>query len=150
MLSLITPDLQVDNVLELTVDRIRSLELDGLLLDMDCTLKDYHDHRFSADVHRWVSTLSAGGIQLCILSNAKPARLKPLAEMIGLPFVAKAFKPFPFGCQSGLQRLQLHARRTAMVGDQLFSDVLAGRLAGLFTILVRPTSSEEPWFTRIK
>jgi len=37
-----------------------------------------------------------------------------------------------------------------MVGDQLFSDILAGRLAGLFTILVRPTSAEEPWFTRIK
>ena len=37
-----------------------------------------------------------------------------------------------------------------MVGDQLFADVLAGRLAGLYTILVRPTSADEPWFTSVK
>jgi HAD superfamily phosphatase (TIGR01668 family) len=150
MLSLVTPDLQIDNVLELTVDRVRSLHLDGLLLDMDCTLKDYHDRHCNAEVLQWIKTLSSSGIQLCIMSNAKLERLLPLVETIGIPFVAKAFKPLPFGCKSGLQKLQLSAQRTAMVGDQLFSDVLAGRLAGLYTILVRPTSAEEPWFTRIK
>jgi len=150
MISLVTPDLQIDNVLELTVDRLRSLQLDGLLLDMDCTLKDYHHRHCKDDVIQWIRTLSGSGIQLCILSNAKPERLLPLVETIGIPFVAKAFKPLPFGCRTGLQKLQLSAGRTAMVGDQLFSDILAGRLAGLFTILVRPTSAEEPWFTRIK
>jgi HAD superfamily phosphatase (TIGR01668 family) len=137
-------------VLELTVDRIRSLRLDGLLLDMDCTLKDYHDRHCNAEVLQWIRTVSDSGIQLCILSNAKPERLQPLIEVLGIPFVAKAFKPLPFGCKAGLQKLRLPARQTAMVGDQLFSDVLAGRLAGLYTILVRPTSAEEPWFTRIK
>ncbi len=150
MISLVTPNLQIDNVLELTVDRVRSLHLDGLLLDMDCTLKDYHERQCNPAVIQWIRTLSSSGIQLCILSNAKLERLMPLVETIGIPFVAKAFKPLPFGCKAGLQKLQLSAGRTAMVGDQLFSDVLAGRLAGLFTILVRPTSLEEPWFTRIK
>jgi HAD superfamily phosphatase (TIGR01668 family) len=150
MLSLIAPDLQIDNVLELTVDRVRSLQLDGLLLDMDCTLKDYHDRHCSTAVLQWIHTLSSSGINLCILSNAKPEQLLPFVEGIGIPFVAKAFKPLPFGCHTGVRKLQLPPRRTAMVGDQLFSDVLAGRLAGLFTILVRPTSLEEPWFTRIK
>ena len=43
------------------------------------------------------------------------------------------------------------ADRTAMVGDQVFADVMAGRLAGVFTILVRPIHPEdEPWFTRWK
>jgi hypothetical protein len=31
-----------------------------------------------------------------------------------------------------------------------FADVLAGRLAGLFTILVTPLGHHEPWFTRVK
>jgi len=150
MISLVTPNLQIDNVLELTVDRVRSLQLDGLLLDMDCTLKDYHERQCNPAVIQWIRTLSSSGIQLCILSNAKLERLMPLVETIGIPFVAKAFKPLPFGCKAGLQKLQISAGRTAMVGDQLFSDVLAGRLAGLYTILVRPTSLEEPWFTRIK
>ena len=38
-----------------------------------------------------------------------------------------------------------------MVGDQIFADVMAGRLAGLTTILVRPIQpNEEPWFARMK
>ena len=38
-----------------------------------------------------------------------------------------------------------------MVGDQVFADILAGRLAGLKTILVDPIHpEEEPWFTRLK
>ena len=38
-----------------------------------------------------------------------------------------------------------------MVGDQLFADILAGRLAGLTTFLVEPIHpEEEPWFTRLK
>jgi predicted HAD superfamily phosphohydrolase YqeG len=40
---------------------------------------------------------------------------------------------------------------TALVGDQVFADVLAGRLAGLKTILVEPIHpEEEPWYTRLK
>jgi len=46
--------------------------------------------------------------------------------------------------------LELRPEQTAIVGDQLFADVLAGRLAGLFTILVRPTSPSEPLWTRVK
>ena len=38
-----------------------------------------------------------------------------------------------------------------MVGDQIFADVMAGRLAGIRSILVDPIHpEEEPWFTRLK
>src|ERR1051325_9850899 len=107
MLSFITPDLQIDNVLELTANRLRSLELNGLLLDLDCTLKDYHEHECSAKVLQWLKALSSSGILLCLLSNAKLPRIKPLAENMGLPFVAEAFKPLPFGVHAGLRKLQL-------------------------------------------
>ena len=59
-------------------------------------------------------------------------------------------KPEPTLVQVALDRIGVPRERAAMVGDQLFADILAGRLAGLFTILVRPTSPEEPWFTRLK
>ena len=150
MLSLITPHLQIENVLELKTDRLRSLGFDGLLLDLDCTLMNYHDNGFRGEIIEWVHTLSSNGIILCILSNAKPKRIEPLARQLGISFVAKAFKPFPFGCHIAVRKLRLNPQRIALVGDQVFADILAGRLAGLFTILVHPTSPEEPWFTRIK
>ena len=39
----------------------------------------------------------------------------------------------------------------AIVGDQIFADVMAGRLSGIRAILVDPIHpEEEPWFTRLK
>jgi predicted HAD superfamily phosphohydrolase YqeG len=54
-------------------------------------------------------------------------------------------------CKAAIRRLAFDPRTTAMVGDQIFADVMAGRLAGIRCILVRPIHpEEEPWFTRLK
>jgi uncharacterized protein len=60
-------------------------------------------------------------------------------------------KPLPFRCRAIMRTLGFDRRRTALVGDQLFSDVMAARLAGVASILVRPIHPEEErWFTRLK
>jgi HAD superfamily phosphatase (TIGR01668 family) len=150
MLRYVTPHLQLTNILELDAATLRERGVDGLLLDLDNTLKDHGVHGFRPEIVEWVRKQRAEGIKLCLLSNGRPARVGSLADVLGVDFVGLAFKPFPFGCRAGLRRLGLPAARTAIVGDQVFADVLAGRLAGLFTILVRPSSAEEPWFTRVK
>jgi HAD superfamily phosphatase (TIGR01668 family) len=148
--ALFAPRLQLASILDLDLALLRRFGLQGLLLDIDCTLKDHGATGFSEPVQAWVKMLQAEGIRLCLLSNGKPRRIGRLARQLDLPFVAAAFKPLPLGCARAVKMLDLTRRRTAMVGDQLFADVLAGRLAGLFTILVRPTSPHEPWFTRLK
>jgi hypothetical protein len=150
MLSFLTPHLQLPTVLDVKIDLLRSLGLEGLLLDLDCTLKDYYARGLHQDVIDWVTRLSSNNITLCILSNAKSSRIEPFARVLQVPFVADALKPSTRGCRVALQKLGLKRDQTGLVGDQIFSDILAGRLAGLFTILVRPTSSAEPWFTRVK
>jgi HAD superfamily phosphatase (TIGR01668 family) len=150
MISAVTPHLRLARILDLDATLLRQLGLAGLLLDVDCTLKDHGASEFPAAVHAWVKALRVESVRMCLLSNGKPRRIDALARQLELPFVASAFKPLPLGCLRGLRQLGLPRRRVAVVGDQLFADVLAGRLAGLFTILVHPTSPEEPWFTRLK
>jgi HAD superfamily phosphatase (TIGR01668 family) len=150
MHSLLTPHLQLASVLDIDAVRLRSLDREGLLLDVDCTLKDHGALGFSEPVQAWVKAIRAEGIRLCLLSNGKPRRIGALARQLDLPFVPLAFKPLPLGCLRALRILGLSNHHTAIVGDQLLADILAGRLAGLFTILVRPTSLYEPWFTRVK
>ncbi len=144
------PNLHLPSILDLTPARLRSLGIEGLLLDVDCTLKDYYARTIPVETVNWVERIRAAGIRLCILSNGRGRRIGPLAEGLGIPFVPRALKPLPFGCGRAARRLALPRERIAVVGDQVFADVLAGRLAGLFTILVTPTTREEPWFTRIK
>ena len=150
-LKLFTPDLRAESVLELTPERLRRLGLEVLLLDVDCTLKRYPSTEVEPDVAAWLAGLQAEGFSVCLVSNGRQARIRRLADGLGLPFVAKACKPLPFRCRGALRRLGVPCDRAAMVGDQIFADVMAGRLAGLYTILVRPIHpEEEPWWARIK
>ena len=49
-----------------------------------------------------------------------------------------AGKPNPASFRRAAQALGLPPHQVGMVGDQLFTDVLGGNLAGLHTILVHP------------
>lgn len=151
MQGFLSPHLRVSSVRELGPERLAGLGLDALLLDVDCTLKRYGEKRCSPEVVAWVTSVREAGIGLCLVSNGRGRRIAAVAEHLDLPFVATAMKPLPFRLRSVVRKMGFELKRTAMVGDQLFADILAGRLAGLRTILVEPIHpEEEPWFTQLK
>jgi HAD superfamily phosphatase (TIGR01668 family) len=151
MLHFIQPHRCVKSVLELTPDWLREWGIESLLLDVDCTLKRYRQTEVDLEISRWLADLQAGGITCCIVSNGREMRIQAFAEKLGLPFIAKALKPFPWGIKRAMQQIAAQPPRTAIVGDQLFADITAGRLAGIKTILVEPIHpEEEPWYTRLK
>jgi len=151
MFRLVTPHYRIRSVLELTSDRLRQWGLRALLLDVDCTLTRYRRGELSPEVAAWVEQLRMADIRMCLVSNGMGQRIRQLAERLDLPCVAKALKPLPWGIRSALQKLDAEPSQTAMVGDQLFADVMAGRLAGVRSILVEPIHpEEEPWYTRLK
>lgn len=150
MFSLVTPHFFAKDVLELSAARLRGSGISGLLLDLDGTLKDFGADEVPSVVVAWVEALRQEGFKLCLLSNGKTKRIERFARALGVPFVAKAFKPLPFGCRRALAILGLARSQVAVVGDQIFADIVAGRMAGLRTILVPATHAHEPWFTRAK
>jgi HAD superfamily phosphatase (TIGR01668 family) len=151
MLRFLAPDYRVHGVQELTLPRLAGLGLDSLLLDADCTLKRYASEDCTPEAAAWLADLRSAGVGLCLISNGRAERIGRFAARVGLPFVAGALKPLPWGCRRAVRMMGFRPERTAMVGDQLFADVLAGRWAGLTTILVDPIHPEdEHWFTRIK
>lgn len=146
------PHYCVNDVIELECGWLRGVGVEVLLLDLDGTLKEYRLETIPQSVLEWTRHLLASGLRLCLLSNGSPRRIERSAQVIGVPFVAKAFKPLPFACRRALRLMSADASQAAVVGDQVFADVLAGRLAGLRTILVPPRHAiaDEPWFTRMK
>ena len=151
MLRLVTPHIRVDSVRELTPERLRQWGLRALLLDVDCTLTRYRRSEVAPEVAAWIEELRTAGIGLCLVSNGLGGRIRRFAEQIGLPCIAGAMKPLPWGVWSAMRNLHSPPAETAIVGDQLFADVMAGRLAGVRSILVRPIHpEEEPWLTRLK
>jgi len=151
MWQLLTPHYRVRRVWELTPERLQHWGLRALLLDVDCTLARYRQDEALPEVRAWLEQMRLSGVGLCLVSNGLSTRIERFAQRLGVPCVSKAMKPFPWGVRTAVRLLEYPPFQTAIVGDQLFADVLAGRLAGIRCILVDPIHpEEEPWFTRAK
>ena len=151
MLTMFYPNFLVDSVLELTLDRLMSLGVKLLLLDVDCTLKQYKNQEPEPGILEWLEEIKKSGIQACLLSNGVAKRIEPFAKSVGLPFIAQACKPFTSGCTLACRTWNCDPSTALVVGDQIFADVLAGNWAGMRTALVKPIHPEqEHWFTKIK
>ena len=145
------PNLILNSVQDITPELLQTHNLRSLLLDVDSTLKRYRATEISPETIRWIESLKEADIQFCLLSNGRKYRIRPIAEQIDIPFIAPAMKPTPFGCQAAIKTMGFDPTSTAIVGDQVFADILAGKLAKIFTILITPIHPEEErWYTRIK
>ena len=109
-----------------------------LLLDADNTLAPWRGAVPDPAAARWVESAKAAGFRLCIASNSDAERLRPLEEALGIPAFPRAGKPLPSGLRRIAQEMGAAPDACALIGDQLLTDVLAARLAGMRTVLLEP------------
>ena len=60
------------------------------------------------------------------------------AEALGVPYEGHAGKPKSGGFQRAMGRMGVTPAQTAIVGDQIFTDIWGGNNAGVLTLLVHP------------
>ena len=109
-----------------------------LLLDADNTLSPWRGAVPDPAAARWVESAKAAGFRLCIASNSDAERLRPLEEALGIPAFPRAGKPLPSGLRRIAQEMGASPDACALIGDQLLTDVLAARLAGMRAVLLEP------------
>lgn len=131
----------IDAVHDLAPALLRQHGIRAVMVDLDDTLVAANSPELASSFHDWVVGLQSAGVPLLILSNGQPQRVRQWSHTLGVPGLALVGKPFGFGFQRGLALLNSRASETAMVGDQLFTDVLGANLAGLKSVLVIPLSA---------
>lgn len=110
-----------------------------LLSDLDNTLVPYGVAVATDEIIEWNNRLNAAGVTLFVLSNNRRAdRPRIFSRSMGVPFLGHAGKPKTKGFLEAMERMGVSAKETAIIGDQIFTDVLGGNLAGVMTILVKP------------
>lgn len=126
------------SVLDLTPDVARQNNLLGLILDVDETLVPMQEADVIPELVDWVE-LMRPHLKLALLSNnLSENRIGRIAESLDLPYFCGAAKPSRRKVRQAITQLDLPPAQIGMVGDRLFTDVLAGNRLGLFTILVDP------------
>ncbi|GAB4288588.1 MAG: YqeG family HAD IIIA-type phosphatase [Coriobacteriia bacterium] len=133
------PDRYLTNVLAIEPDALASAGIAGLIIDLDNTLLPRDTSVVPDAFVAWLAEMTAR-FAVCFVSNNWHERVHEVAAELGVPLVARAVKPLPFAFLRALRVLGLQRRQVAVVGDQLFTDVLGGNLIGAMTILVEPLS----------
>lgn len=145
MMHMLTPDLIVAHVGDVTPAFLRARGVRAVISDLDNTLIPWRSEAVAGEVASWLLALREAGVGVCIASNTRHlSRLERVAAQMGILHVPhNANKPRRRGLRIALELLGTTPEETAMVGDQLFTDILAGNRLGLTTILVNPLTTHE-------
>ena len=140
---MLQPDVYVHSIFDLDLSELSSRHIDTLLVDLDNTLLARNSRVVSDEAKAWASHAKELGFKVCIVSNNWHKRVEGVARELGLELVAKGVKPLPFSFLIALRRLGSVRGRAAVIGDQMFTDVLGGKLLGMTTVMVLPLSSSD-------
>lgn len=140
---MLSPDHYYRSVLDIDLQALAAAGIDTLLIDLDNTLMPRDSDAIPDDIKAWATGLAAAGFRGCLLSNNWHARVSLVAEGLGFELVAKAVKPLPFAFFVALKRMGATRASAAIVGDQMFTDILGGKLTGITTVLIAPLSSAD-------
>jgi hypothetical protein len=130
------------------LDELFAAGIRGLIVDLDNTLLGFGESELAEDHIAWVARAHEQGMRAVMLSNNFSDRVTAVAALLGIRCVPNALKPLPFGFLRAKRMLGLSRRQIAVVGDQLFTDVLGGRLCGFYTILTEPIENKDFAITR--
>jgi len=122
----------------LTPEILQKYHLKGLVLDVDETLVPMNETNVSAEVVQWIEQIRQGAVLWLVSNNLSETRIANIASALALPYIHSARKPSRRKLRQAVREMQLPVGQVAMVGDRLFTDVLAGNRLGMFSILVDP------------
>lgn len=142
------PDLYLNSVYELNTIALKAKGIKAIIVDIDNTLVSWDAKVPDEKVNDLVCKLSAEGYKICILSNNTRKRVEEFNKCLNLPAIHKAIKPSKAAFRRAMKLMGTNSSNTAVIGDQLFTDVLGGNRLGLYTVLVSPISDKEFAWTR--
>lgn len=145
------PKFYLKNVKEISIDLLRKNNIKGLILDVDNTLIDIN-RKILEGANVWCNNLKEQGIRICILSNTNhEEKAKDVAKELEIPYIHFARKPFKKGFYRAQKLLEIkNSKEIAVVGDQLFTDIIGANRVNMIPILVQPVDKKDLWYTKIK
>ncbi len=146
----IYPDYYCDKVTDITLELLEENKIKGIILDVDNTLIDF-ERKLLQGAKEWVQKIKEAGIRCIILSNSnKLDKVKMVADTLQISYLYFAKKPLKGGFKKAKTQLGVETSQIAVIGDQIFTDVLGANRSKMFSILVNPIAKKDIWVTRFK
>lgn len=147
---LLYPNAYIKKVEEITIEFIQKNKIKALILDMDNTLID-RKQNLAESIIKWAKDLKGQGTKLYILTNSnRQEKVKRISKELGIPYKIFAMKPLKKGFLKVQKELKEEPEHIAVVGDQIFTDIIGGNRCKMFTILVEAIDEKDFWYTAWK
>ena len=146
----IYPDAYFKRVEDIDIEFLNKHKIKALLLDVDNTLVD-HTKKMTESVIKWAKELKGQGVKLYILSNTNDKeKIQSIVKKIDIPYQLFSMKPLKRGFKKAQKELGEKSENIAIVGDQIFTDIIGGKRCNIYTILVEPIQEKDFWYTAWK
>ena len=142
-MALFKPKERIDKMICITPEMLAEVGVNSLLLHIDNTMTTHNNPVPAEGVTEWIQRMKAAGVNMMVVSNNNGERVSKFSSLVGLEFEGSAKKPLTFGFRRACRRLGVNPENTAVVGDQLFTDMMGGNLLGAYTILTKPYQLEK-------
>jgi uncharacterized protein len=144
LFPLLQPDLVLgSSVLDLTPELLARHQIEGLVLDVDDTIVPIGSSFAQPELTLWIEQIRQIAPLWLVTNNPDRVRIGAIADSLSLPYFFGAGKPSRRKLRQAVEAMKLEPSRVAMVGDRVFTDVLAGNRLGMFTILIEPIVSAD-------
>ena len=139
------PTVILSGITDIQLSQLKKRDIRLLMLDFDNTIVPYTTAVPTEAIQAWIQQMKISDIHLCVVSNSKKDRVKVFCEEYGIACITHARKPSKKGIIQALKRFGIESGHAALVGDQIYTDTLAGNRAGVTTILVPAINKHNIW-----
>lgn len=149
-MSILSPTYFFKRVIDIDTEFLFKVNCQGLILDIDDTLAPLGCLNPETSVLEWVKRLKEDKIKMVIASNNSQKRVSDFAQILEIPHIYEAKKPFRKGLKKAIEMLSLPKENILMVGDQVFADILGAKFTRINSVLVEPLSPAKNFTLKLK
>ena len=149
MKKYLSPNEYIDSVFEVDIANLKKHGIKAIIVDIDNTLVSWETKVADERVKGFINKLKDNGFNLCMLSNATKKRVRVFNNTLNIHAIHNAAKPSRRSFKRAMELMGSKPQNTAVIGDQVFTDILGGNRLGLYTILVSPIAQKEFIWTKL-
>ena len=147
-MDIFLPDKYYKNIYEIDYLKLKKDGIKCLLFDLDNTIVPPNVKKPNKKIRDLFDNLKEQDFKVIIMSNSSKKRLSIFKDELVVDCSASSMKPIKTKFLKILKEYKYDLSETAIIGDQLLTDVFGGNRVGITTILVNPISKNDITVTK--
>ena len=141
-MAYLKPDVYQKSIFDINYDKLANKGIKILIFDLDNTLALLDEKECPKKTKELIIKLKKK-FKVVMISNNISSRIKPYKEELEIDTVSLALKPLTRGLSKIKRLYKCEKKEMIMIGDQLVTDVLSGKIFGISTCLVEPLGKKD-------